>query len=325
MIGNSLFLILESTEFCNDYIRPYLGLENQKHGLVNLKEFMDFFGLVFIVSTTMILLFKKETNQYNEESIEINLSINDTFKLLLKIINLEPVKKLLLILFTCKIAFATHSIRSLKMIEAGVPKETLGLINGYFQFVQILTPIFIGRYLDLNKPMELFLKRIQSGLAEFCNLIFFFYKNLTTILRMVFTIVLAIWVYITPSFKDLNGRYSFNYFMIYILLNSVYSLIFSSMGLFKTAFFTHISDKKIGGTYMTLLNTIANIGVHWPMTLALYLIDVFSQKACMYQTEPVMTNMSVVGQKSLSHFMRTIDKNTCYTEFESKVYFKVVK
>lgn len=44
------------------------------------------------------------------------------------------------------------------MIEAGVPKETLGLLNGFFQFIQILTPILASNFYDLSKPLEAFLK-----------------------------------------------------------------------------------------------------------------------------------------------------------------------
>jgi PAT family acetyl-CoA transporter-like MFS transporter 1 len=123
---------------------------------------MEFFGVVFIVATTLILLFKKETDQINDnsdvDSLENNLSITLMFRLLYKIIKLVPVQKLLIILFTCKIAFATHYVRSLKLIEAGVPKESLGLLNAQFQLVQLMTPILIGKCLDLNKPLDFFLK-----------------------------------------------------------------------------------------------------------------------------------------------------------------------
>lgn len=37
LIGNSLFLVLESADFSNLYIRPILGLASQKYGLVSLK------------------------------------------------------------------------------------------------------------------------------------------------------------------------------------------------------------------------------------------------------------------------------------------------
>jgi PAT family acetyl-CoA transporter-like MFS transporter 1 len=124
---------------------------------------MEFFGVVFIVATTLILLFKKEsseqgTNDNDPNSLENNLSITLMFKFLYKIVKLEPVQKLLIILFTCRIAFATHYVRSLKLIEVGVPKESLGILNAQFQIVQLITPIVLGKFLDLNKPLDFFFK-----------------------------------------------------------------------------------------------------------------------------------------------------------------------
>ena len=46
------------------------------------------------------------------------------------------------------------------------------------------------------------------------------------------------------------------------------------------AFHARISDPAIGGTYMTLLNTIANLASTWPSTLSLWLVDNLSFKDC---------------------------------------------
>lgn len=48
------------------------------------------------------------------------------------------------------------------------------------------------------------------------------------------------------------------------------------------AFYASISDPKIGGTNMTLLSTIGNIGSVWSKTAALWLIDVLTLKNCSY-------------------------------------------
>jgi hypothetical protein len=36
------------------------------------------------------------------------------------------------------------------------------------------------------------------------------------------------------------------------------------------AFFARVADPGFGGTYMTLLNTLANVGAKWPPSLALW-------------------------------------------------------
>ncbi len=46
------------------------------------------------------------------------------------------------------------------------------------------------------------------------------------------------------------------------------------------AFHARISDPVIGGTYMTLLNTITNMAGTWTSTLALWLVDNVSFKDC---------------------------------------------
>jgi Acetyl-coenzyme A transporter 1 len=41
-----------------------------------------------------------------------------------------------------------------------------------------------------------------------------------------------------------------------------------------------IADKSIGGTYLTLLNTIANFGGTWPSSPILFLVDKFTRIDC---------------------------------------------
>ena len=43
--------------------------------------------------------------------------------------------------------------------------------------------------------------------------------------------------------------------------------------LFSCPFHPLVSDPRYGGTYMTLLNTIANLGGNWPSTLALWFVE----------------------------------------------------
>lgn len=65
---------------------------------------MYFFGIVFLVSTTLVLLFKKEEDTHtNENSLESKLTVGQTYKLMWKILWLVPVKKMILILMTVKV------------------------------------------------------------------------------------------------------------------------------------------------------------------------------------------------------------------------------
>ena len=42
------------------------------------------------------------------------------------------------------------------------------------------------------------------------------------------------------------------------------------------AFFARICDESIGGTYLTMLNTVANFGGLWPKAIVLWLVDALS-------------------------------------------------
>lgn len=52
-----------------------------------------------------------------------------------------------------------------------------------------------------------------------------------------------------------------------------------------TGFFTRISDARFGGTYMTMLNTLYNIGKSVPQTLALKMIDVLTFSKCLNDSQ----------------------------------------
>ncbi len=72
--------------------------------------------------------------------------------------------------------------------------------------------------------------------------------------------VSCVWVYMTPYFKDSKNDFPFYYYLICLLINACHSIFAYSMYVAVICFFARISDKKIGGTYMTFLNTLSNIG-----------------------------------------------------------------
>ncbi|XP_023327774.1 acetyl-coenzyme A transporter 1 [Eurytemora carolleeae] len=47
------------------------------------------------------------------------------------------------------------------------------------------------------------------------------------------------------------------------------------------AFFAQVSDPAVGGTYMTLLNTLTNLGGNWPTTLALWCVEGLTFSSCL--------------------------------------------
>ena len=68
---------------------------------------------------------------------------------------------------------------------------------------------------------------------------------------------------------------------ISIFVSSLHKMAVYSMFVTQMAFAARISDPAIGGTYMTLMNTVCNFGGNWPGTVALWFIDPLSRKDCL--------------------------------------------
>ena len=56
------------------------------------------------------------------------------------------------------------------------------------------------------------------------------------------------------------------------------------------AYYAQISDPRFGGTYMSLFNTVSNLGHQMYMSPILKIIDVASVKQCYKEGEVVMNN-----------------------------------
>lgn len=75
----------------------------------------------------------------------------------------------------------------------------------------------------------------------------------------------------------------FNQFNVYVCVHgtcTVLGIFFRFSHNDKGGFFAKVSDSAMGGTYLTLLNTVSNLGGTWPKFPILYLIDFFSVAHC---------------------------------------------
>ncbi|XP_064642289.1 acetyl-coenzyme A transporter 1-like [Lineus longissimus] len=281
-LGNIVFLALESPEFCNTYLRS----EPQKDGLVTLGSFLYFWGIVFIISTTLVWIFKHEDR---DEEIEGLSNVWGTYRQLYSIIKLPAVFAYVGILLTAKMGFAAaDSITGLKLIEKGVPKEKLALLAVPMVPIQVLLPIVISKYTAGPKPMNIFLKAIPFRL--FMGLLF------------------AGIVWWTPSTRLPNGDYPLYYYGVLLVSYAFHQVALYSMFVSLMAFNAKISDPAIGGTYMTLLNTVANLGGNWPTTIALSLVDNFTWKSCIGASGSCDTgDLSKVCEKDGGSCMITTD------------------
>ncbi|KAG7457021.1 hypothetical protein MATL_G00242100 [Megalops atlanticus] len=257
-LGNVLFLALESADFCNKYLR----FEPKDTGIVTLSDFLFFWAVVFMVTTSLVAVLKKEdmTQQTGQRLREETQGVQDTYRLLLSIIRMPAVLTFCCLLLTAKMGFsAADAVTGLKLVEAGVPKERLALLAVPMVPLQILLPLIISKYTAGPRPLDIFYKAFPF--------------------RLLMGLVYALLVWWTPRVRQ-EGGFPIYYYAVVLLCYAVHQVALYSMYVATMAFHAKVSDPVIGGTYMTLLNTVTNLGGNWPSTLALWLVDPLTTKEC---------------------------------------------
>uniref|UniRef100_A0A667ZDH2 Acetyl-coenzyme A transporter 1 n=1 Tax=Myripristis murdjan TaxID=586833 RepID=A0A667ZDH2_9TELE len=257
-LGNVLFLALESADFCNKYLR----IEPKDTGIVTLSDFLFFWGVVFLVSTTLVAIFKRENERgRGKRNVpEDTQGVTETYKLLFSIVKMPTVFTFCGLLLTAKVGFsAADAVTGLKLVEAGVPKEQLALLAVPMVPLQILLPLIISKYTAGPRPLDVFYKAFPF--------------------RLLIGLGYALLVWWTPSVKE-DGVFPVYYYAIVLLSYALHQVALYSMYVACMAFHAKVSDPLIGGTYMTLLNTVTNLGGNWPSTVALWMVDPLTSKEC---------------------------------------------
>ena len=260
------FVALHDEATCNKYLRkePAVG------GLVSLADFVSLCGWAFLLTTLFVAAGKREGDygagcddgERDEKSKEGH-GAYDAFRELktaygqaLATLKLPPVVGLCAVLLTCKGAFgAADAVTSIRAVEYGMPKEDIALLAPFLLVCSIALPLVIARRTSGARPLDSFLVGVPLRLA----------------LNPLIYYLLEYVKYAhgeggTAADKVLAFR-------LYAALSAAREVGSNLMFVSQMAFFARVSDPTFGGTYMTLLNTIANLGGKWPPSLALYAVD----------------------------------------------------
>lgn len=112
----------------------------------------------------------------------------------------------------------------------------------------------------------------------------------------------------TKSIHDSGHLFPSYYYIVVIIATAIQQVTVYCIFVALLAFHSRVSDPSIGGTYMTLLNTITNLGGSWPSFVSLRLLDVLTWKHCSLTGEPCDDPTSLSQCKSNGgHCNVTID------------------
>ena len=252
LLANQGFIALSDPIFCYRLFGYFI---EKGQTLVTLSSFMAFWGWIFISITVMIAFFKNEGDSNDEDTA----GLIETYSQAVSIFRLKSVQKLCLILLSCKIAFSSvDGVASFKLQEYGMPKADIATISPILVVVSLILPAVSGN-LVATRPLDIFMTGIPLKL-----LTSLFYWLIIQQTKNVYS-----------EGKVPDAYYFASLIAVLVTHQIAGDLIFSAM----MSFFTKVADPTIGGTYMTLLNTIANLGSKWTAA-ALWLLPKLTYTSC---------------------------------------------
>jgi len=215
--------------------------------LLDLSGFMFAAGLFFIVVTLAVAVLKTEEPLTKEEEPE---GVAEAYRAVYSMLQLKPVRTLVVVLFTWKLGFAViDSVAPLKFQEYGLPKEHLTYLSTLLMPLEILLPLAASRWTCGASPFGLAMQAYP--------------------VKVAIVPVTAMLAYLTPP--SMLPKTVFWVAMVAVAL--VRSVTTEWMFVSQIALFARISDPAIGGTAMSALNTMANLGQKLPPTATFFLVD----------------------------------------------------
>lgn len=245
-LSYTVFLAFNSKDFANRYFRS-VPLDT---GLLSLGGYLTFWGWAFIVLTVGLALFKREDKARNEEGVW------DVYKIMWGVLRLRNVQAIIAVHLIAKIGFqANDAVTNLKLLDKGFGTDNLALtVLIDFPF-EIVLGYYVGKWSQEYTPMRIW-----------C---WGFVGRLIAALFAQFTVIVFPEGGVTQWYLGLViVEHCFSTFMNTVMFVAV------------AAFHAKIADPAIGGTYMTLLATVCNLGGTFPRYFVLRLVDALTTATC---------------------------------------------
>lgn len=242
----TVFLAFNSPDFANKYFRK----TPLDEGVMTLGGYLTFWGWAYLIVTMGLAILKKEEKTKNEDGIW------DVYKVMWGVLKLRNIQTIIIIHLIAKIGFqANDGVTNLKLIDKGFSQEDLALtVLIDFPF-EIGLGYYAGKWSTTYTPMRLWCWGFVG--------------------RLVAAIIAQITVILFPA----TGVDT--WYLLVVIAEHIFSTFTNTvMFVAISAFHARIADPVIGGTYMTLLATVSNLGGTFPRFFILKLVDYFTAAQC---------------------------------------------
>jgi len=255
------FLAFNSSEFCNSYLRA--AADAAPTGYISLGGFMVFWAYVFMASTVWVAVAKGD--EHTPLVGDMSSILTTAYREMYVVLRLPAIRSLALVLLTCRAALGVFTaVTPLRLVEAGVPKEKLALLSSVLPFVGISAQMYVSaRYLSGGQASQPLLIWLSCYLP-----------------RLLFGMLGLGLVVSVPGYVAPDGSLPTWLYGVMLLLAIGGVIASETQFVAQMAFYNRVADPAIGGTYMTMLNTLANLGGAWPNTAALFLVGTTTYKVC---------------------------------------------
>jgi len=198
-----------------------------------------------------------------DESVgeEVQLSLAQTYWAMVGVLKLRPVLMLVALLVTGKVAFAAADAAGpLKLQQRGVPKETLAILGVATTPISIFLPAAIAKYTRGPSALNSYIAAVPPRLVISAGA-----SLLITSLGSGQNFTQASDLVKGNPVEEVYGRkdgagMGLGSTVVLFVCFSLHAAVGQLMFVAQMAFFARVSDPLIGGSYMTLLNTLANLG-----------------------------------------------------------------
>ncbi|EAU38502.1 hypothetical protein ATEG_01745 [Aspergillus terreus NIH2624] len=247
-LSYTVFLAFNSADFANRYFRttPAEG------GLLSLGTYLTFWGWAYLIVTTALAVLKKEDRSQERDSIL------DVYKSMWSVLKLKNIQTIILVHLIAKIGFqANDGVTSLKLLDKGFGQDNMALVVLIDFPFEIGLGYYAGKWSTEYTPMRLWCWAFVG--------------------RLIAAVLAQATVMVFPAAAEVP----FWYLLMVIGEHLISTFMNTVMFVAVSAFHARIADPAIGGTYMTMLATVSNLGGTFPRYFILKLVDMFTEATCM--------------------------------------------
>lgn len=216
--------------------------------VVPLPAFLLFWGTVFVASTVAVAILKGEAATPEDEQLE---GLVDAYLTMYRVLRRPPVLKLGAHLLSRSLSFIPADVMAAgRLQDRGFPKESLATIKLVVTPLELVLPWFLSRFTAGPRPLSV----IQVAYIP----------------RVLMTVAVGLFAY---SVGEISQPPATLVYLSVFALTVLQGIISNAMFVAHMGFFAKVSDPAIGGTYMTFLNTVHNLGNMWASTFCLKAAD----------------------------------------------------